>query len=55
MILKSTAAEKKKTLEDIFASYFNKEVVELGDFRNNRIIRDLMLLLIERTGSKVDF
>lgn len=55
VIQKATTSEKKKTLEDIFASYFNKEVVELGDFRNNRIIRDLMLLLLGRTGSKVDF
>lgn len=55
VIQKSTAAEKKKTLEDIFASYFNKEVIELGDFRNNRTIRDLMLLLLSRAGSKVDF
>ncbi|MBI5753552.1 ATP-binding protein [Candidatus Peregrinibacteria bacterium] len=55
VILKSTIVEKKRTLEDIFASYFNKEVIELGDFRNNRVIRDLMLLLLGRTGSKVDF
>ncbi len=55
VIQKTTVSEKKKTLEDIFGSYFNKEVVELGDFRNNRIIRDLMLLLLNRAGSKVDF
>ena len=52
--LKGTADEKRRTLEDIFSSYFQLEVVQLGDFRRNEVLRDLMLLLMERIGSKLD-
>ena len=54
MVLKNNTEEKKKALEDIFSSFFNLEVIQLGDFRKNNVIRDLMLLLIQRTGSKLD-
>lgn len=52
--LKANNEEKKKSIEDIFTSYFQLEVLQLGDFRKNDIIRDLMLLLMERTGAKLD-
>lgn len=51
---KSSATEKRDALNDIFSSYFNKEVLQLGDFRNNQTIRDLLLLLMERIGNRVD-
>lgn len=51
---KSSVSEKRDALNDIFASYFNKEVLQLGDFRNNQLVRDLMLLLLERIGSRLD-
>lgn len=51
---KETAKEKKMALADIFTSYFQLEVRQLGDFRKIKIIRDLMLLLLERTGSRLD-
>lgn len=54
VVAKSSAAEKRDALNDIFTSYFNKEVLQLGDFRNNQTIRDLMILLMERIGSRVD-
>lgn len=54
VVTKSSALEKREALNDIFTSYFNKEVLQLGDFRNNQTIRDLMLLLMERIGSRVD-
>jgi hypothetical protein len=54
VVLKKTVEEKKRTLDDIFSSYFQLEVVQLGDFRRNEVIRDLMLLLVERIGSKLD-
>lgn len=54
VVLKENPDEKKKALEDIFTSFFNLEVLQLGDFRRNDIIRDLMLLLMERIGSKLD-
>lgn len=51
---KPTAAEKKEALEEIFTSYFNKEVLGIGEFRNNAVVRDLILLLAARVGSKID-
>src|SRR3990167_5058139 len=54
VVLKRTKEEKRRTLEDIFTSYFNKEVGQLGDFKNNRNVRDLILLLLARVGSKLD-
>jgi len=52
--LKQNMAEKIKSLEDIFTSYFQLEVLRLGDFRKNDTIRDLILLLIQRTGTRLD-
>ncbi len=54
VVLKSSADEKRKTLEDIFTSFFQLEVLQLGDFRKNEVLRNLMLLLMQRTGSKLD-
>lgn len=51
---KTSMEEKKMMLEDIFSSYFQLEVIQLGDFRKTTVIRDLLLLLLERTGSKLD-
>ena len=45
--------EKKKALEDIFSSYFQLEIIQIGDFRKVNVVRDLMLLLMERTGAKI--
>lgn len=54
VVLKTAAKEKQKALEDIFTSYFQLEILQLGDFRRNEVIRDLMLLLMQNTGSKLD-
>jgi len=54
VVLKTGAEEKRKALEDIFTSFFQMEIVQLGDFRKNNVIRDLILLLMQRTGSKLD-
>ena len=54
VVLKTSFEEKKKSLEDIFTSYFQLGVLRVGDFRKNEIIRDLILLLMERVGSKLD-
>jgi len=54
VVLKDSLEEKKKSLEDIFSSYYHLEVVELGDFRRNKVIRDLLLLLMQRIGTKVN-
>ncbi len=52
--LKPNAEDKRHALQDIFTSFFQLEVGQLGDFRRNDTIRDLMLLLMERIGSKLD-
>ena len=54
VVLKTNVEEKKKALEEIFTSFFQLEITQLGDFRRNEAIRDLMLLLIQRLGSKLD-
>lgn len=54
VVIKQSTEEKRQALQDIFSSYFNKEVLNLGGFRNNQVVRDLMLLLINRIGSKID-
>ena len=54
VVTKKSVEEKREALQDIFTTYFNKEVLSLGGFRNNQTVRDLMLLLINRIGSKVD-
>lgn len=54
VVQKDTAGEKKMALEDIFSSYFQLEVKQLGDFRKTNVMRDLIFLLMERVGSKID-
>lgn len=54
VVAKASAQEKRAALEEIFSSYFNKEVLQLGDFRKNQAVRDLMSLLMQRVGSRLD-
>ena len=54
VVLKSGVEAKRRALEDIFTSFFQMEIVQLSDFRKNDIIRDLILLLMQRIGSKLD-
>ncbi|KPJ69325.1 MAG: hypothetical protein AMJ45_00620 [Syntrophobacter sp. DG_60] len=54
VVLKTSVQEKKRALEEIFSSFFQLEILQLGDFRRNEVIRDLMLLLMQRLGSKLD-
>ncbi|NOZ64568.1 MAG: ATP-binding protein [Caldiserica bacterium] len=54
VVLKDSPEEKNMSLEDIFSSYFQKEVVQLGDFRKLNILRDLILLLMGRVGQRLD-
>lgn len=51
---KTSVQEKKEALSDIFASYFQLEVKQLSDFRKINKLRDLILLLSSRVGSKID-
>jgi len=52
--LKETSRQKKAALEDIFTSYFQLEVRQLGDFKKIDSIRDLIFLLMQRTGARLD-
>jgi uncharacterized protein len=54
VVAKQSYKEKEKALQDVFSSYFQLEVVEFGDFRKTSKVRDLMLLLMQRAGSKID-
>lgn len=54
VIGKETIQEKKMMLEDIFSSYFQLEINQFSDFHKTNVVRDLMLLLMERAGAKLD-
>jgi len=54
VVLAETKEEKRKWLEDIFKSYFEHEVRTLADIKDVRVLRDVMLLLMQRTGTKLN-
>lgn len=54
VVLKTNIEEKERALNEIFTSFYQLEILQLGDFRKNKVIRDLMLLLAQRIGSKLD-
>ncbi len=54
VVQKASQAEKKAALEDIFTSYYQLEVLQWSDFRKGHKIRDLLMLLLARTGSKLE-
>jgi predicted AAA+ superfamily ATPase len=46
--------DKAAQLNDIIKSYFEKDVRLISDFRQINQFRDLLLLLLKRTGSRLD-
>jgi predicted AAA+ superfamily ATPase len=52
--LESETEYKKRVIADIFSSYYQKDILQLSDFRNMNAFRDLLMLLIPRTGSKLE-
>jgi len=54
VILEDSIVEKQQSLNDIFSSYFQLEVRQLSDFKKTNKVRDLIFLLMQRTGSKLD-
>ena len=46
--------EKNNRLKDIFSSYYEREILGLSYFRKKREVRDLIILLSGRIGSKLD-
>lgn len=54
VVLEKDRARKKQVLEDIFKSYFEKDVKSLADFKELGKLRDLILLLTNRISSKIE-
>lgn len=54
VVLKNSHEEKIAEIEDIFTSYFQKEIQLLSDFRKIEAMRATVLLLPLRVGSKID-
>lgn len=53
VVLTPDESQKKRILNDILVSYMEKDVRRLADFRKIDTFRDLILLLMERLGSKL--
>lgn len=45
---------KQQVLKNIFASFFEKDLKILSDYKDIRVLRDLILLLAPRVGSMLD-
>lgn len=54
VVLRQSHNEKLAEIGDIFSSYFQQEVRLLADFRKLDRVRAMMLLLMQRVGSKID-
>ncbi len=54
VVQKNSQVEKRAALEDIFTSYYQLEVLQWSDFRKSHKIRDLLMLLLSRTGAKLE-
>lgn len=54
VVLEKNINQKKKLLNDVFASYFEQDVKTLADFKNIDKLRDLIILLSARAGSKIE-
>ena len=53
VVLAPDHEQKELYLKDILTSYFEMDVKKMADFRQMTAFRDLMLLLMQRTGSKI--
>lgn len=54
VVLEKNAELKIARLKEIFSSYYEKEVLGLSGFKRNKEVRDLIILLAGRVGSKLD-
>lgn len=54
VVVESDVTQKKRIIEDILTAYFEIDVQTLADFREMGALRDLIILLMERVGSKLD-
>jgi len=54
VVVEEDLAQKELILNDIFKSYYEKDIKGLADFRDLNSVRDLILLLTQRIGSRLD-
>lgn len=54
VVLENDPERKKTLLSEIFTSYFEKDAKNLADFKDMSKLRDLILLLIPRVGSRIE-
>ncbi len=54
VVLADDESQKKLYLKDIFTSYFEMDIRRLADFRQMSAFRDLLLLLMQRVGSRLE-
>ena len=54
VVLADDESKKKLFLKDIFTSYFEMDVRKMADFRQMSAFRDMLLLLMQRVGSKLE-
>ncbi|PIR45104.1 MAG: hypothetical protein COV10_01095 [Candidatus Vogelbacteria bacterium CG10_big_fil_rev_8_21_14_0_10_51_16] len=54
IVLATSEVTKRELAKDIFSSYYQKEVVQLGGWHKQDAFRDLMVLLATRVGSQLD-
>ncbi|RLD59374.1 MAG: hypothetical protein DRJ05_06520 [Bacteroidetes bacterium] len=54
VVLENDENHKNRMLKDIFNAYFEKDVKSMADFKEITVLRDLILLLFQRIGSKLD-
>jgi uncharacterized protein len=54
VVIEEKVERKRQWLEDIFKSYFEIDVRTLADFKDINIFRDLIFLLLKRTGTKLE-
>ncbi len=55
VVTKSLSEEKEAELDDIFTSYYQKEIRLLSDFRKMEKVRETIFLLASKTSSKIDY
>lgn len=54
VVLTDDLEQKKEQLNDLFKSYFEKDVRLITDFREIHAFRDLLFLLMQRVGSRLE-
>ena len=54
IVLEESPERKKALLSEIFTSYYERDVKSLADFKDTSKLRDLILLLVPRVGSRIE-